>query len=109
MPIVALLGSFPNSQIRPRPVTQNETILNPVITNNTSDTVAAANPNRTIMTLLNEGPGSLRWMSADEGTPDMSTGFLLLPGAAIQIDTQEEILGYAFGGNCNLSLQIGEG
>lgn len=109
MPIVSLLGSFPNSQVRPRPVTQNETIENPTIPAGTDGVIVPANPNRTSLTMLNEGPGNLRWMGSDEGTPNANDGFLLLSGAAIQIETQEEILGFAIGGNCKLSLQIGEG
>lgn len=108
MPIVAVLGSFPNSQIRPRNASQNEDTSNIFIANTTVQVIAPANLNRTSLTILNEGPGDLRWRTADEGAPTATDGFLLKKGASIQVESLEEVQAYAIG-DCNVSIQEGEG
>lgn len=109
MPIVAVLGSFPNSQIRPRNASQNEDTDNILITSGNSAVIAVANLNRTSLTILNEGPGDLRWRTMDEGAPTATDGFLLKKGASIEVNSLEEVQGFAIGADCNISVQEGEG
>lgn len=104
-----MLGSFPNSQVRPRPVTEDETIQNVNVPADTVTTIAASNVNRTSLLILNEGGGNIRLATAGEPDPSSTSGFLLVNGASVEFESQEEIKGYASGASTVLSVQIGVG
>ena len=106
-----LLGSFPNSQIRPRAATENENFPNVELTADTVETILAQDNNRTVLTILNEptSAAAVRIRSADEGDPSADDGFLLQPGASLNLETQEEVKGFAIGAAAKLSLKNGVG
>lgn len=104
-----LLGSFPNSQVKPRPSTQDESVPNVDVPADTVTTLVAANPDRTVLTILNEGPTDCRWRTANEGDPSDTEGFLLIAGSSVEITSKEEIKGYCDGGITKFSTQEGIG
>lgn len=109
MGIVALLGSFPNSQVRPRKATQTEETGTVPVPSSTVTTIAAANPNRTFLTIKNEGPTEIRWGTAAV-PPTALSGFLLGAGEGIDIETPEEIQVITTqAGTTEVSVEEGEG
>lgn len=105
MPFI-LLGSFPNSQVRPRPVTQIEKTFEVGVSANVLTLIVPQNLNRTFVTIKNNGPGVIYW-GTETTKPDVSDGFKLGMGEGIDIETPENI--YVFGDASVISVQEGEG
>lgn len=96
------LASFPNSRINPTPATS--LAVQSVVTvpaNTASDPlthIVAANPNRTYLTIYNtHATDSMRFMNytGSGAIPTkaqiLANGFLLIAGAAYEIDTPEAV------------------
>lgn len=84
------LGSFPNSRVAPRPATQRAETQTLEITAIVNTPVAVANPNRTYLTIKNNGPYALNYGYTDAS--DLATnGFTLQPGEGIDIDSPGEV------------------
>jgi len=98
-----LIGSFPNSQIRPTPATQTEN--NPVIPipADTVTIVLNENSDRVSATLINEGPTDVRYTAGAEN-PSAAEGTLLVAGSSIDIDGPEEYKFFASGGASAISV-----
>lgn len=109
MPILSVLGSFPNSQIRPRNAALDEDTQNITVPDGVVTTIAAANSNRTNLNILNEGVGAIRWRTADEGAPTATDGYLLKAGASVEIRSREEVLAIAIGADAEISTKEGVG
>lgn len=101
-----MLGSFPNSQVRPRPVTQVEYTYDVNVPLNVLTLIAPENANRTFVTIKNNGPGNINW-GTESTKPDAIDGFELGAGEGIDIETPENI--YVFGAATSISVQEGEG
>lgn len=103
-----LLGSFPNSQVRPRKATEVE-ITDKITAPLGLSTLIAANPDRTFLTIVNEGVNPFRWGTLAD-PPDANNGFLVPVGSGVSnIETQEEIQVFAIGGATDISIEEGSG
>lgn len=89
------LASFPNSRIKSRSPTQTaDTGNNAVVASNGVNSlpgsIRPANAARTYLTIRNNGAMDIRYGYVNRVTL-WADGFLLKPGEAAQIDSQEEI------------------
>ena len=109
MAIIAFLGSFPNSQVRPRKATATQmtnTVAVPLAP--ATAIVVAANPDRTALTIKNSGSTVIRYgYSVAEINP--GTGFILPPGASIDIEEPGDVYATADVGAGSLSYDEGVG
>lgn len=102
------LGSFPNSRVSPRPATQRAE-TETVTVGNTNTLIAAANPNRTYLTIKNNGNEPMNYGYEDLVTLATS-GFQLQPGEGIDIDSPGEVWGVVISGtSTEMSVDEGSG
>jgi len=74
-----LLASFPNSRIKPRPATTSSDTFSITVPTAVATLIAAANPNRTVLTIRNTSPTDA-YYGYDAGitvAPGPTSGFLL--------------------------------
>lgn len=102
------LGSFPNSRIAPRPATQRAETQTLEITAITNTLVAAVNPNRTYLTIKNNGPFALNYGYSDAGDLD-TNGFTLQPGEGIDIDSPGEVWAVSLDATDSTFMSVDEG
>ena len=85
------LASFPNSRIKPRPVTEQSVQGQITVPANTPTLVRAANPNRVNLTIYNQSlTGTLRYMTGTTVNIE-SQGFELGPDRAIDLDDPQSV------------------
>lgn len=102
------LASFPNSRIKPRPSTRVAVTDRVLVPSAGPISLLAADPNRTILTLFNEGPNDIFYQYSTS-LNILVDGFRLIAGAATDLESPEEIFVQADGVDSTLSIDDGTG
>lgn len=96
------LGSFPNSQIKPRSPVRESEMINTTITVGDGETmILAEDTNRIKAIIKNTGPGDA-FVDYESGPSD---GFTLSPGSAITVEGGgDDVFATAIGGDISLEI-----
>jgi hypothetical protein len=110
MGLITCLASFPNSRIAPRPSTQIADTYTVNIPNGVNTLLVPANVNRTYLNIKNDSLTTyVRYDYEDTGATLATDGFLLAPGAAVDIEAPLDVWVRALGANVDISIDEGEG
>lgn len=109
MAIIAFLGSFPNSQVRPRKVTASQAARNLAVAASPATTlIVPANPNRTALTIKNNGANAIRY-GYSLAELNGGGGFILGVDSGIDIEEPGDVFASADGGVSSVSVDEGVG
>lgn len=104
-------ASFKNSRVEPRAATSSADVSQVAVGTGSNTLIAAANSNRTYITLRNENTTAgedMRYDYFDNGSI-LSQGFLLKAGEAVDLETRGEIYGRGTSATLLISVDEGQG
>lgn len=102
------LASLPTSRVKPRPATRTSNTDELTIASAAPASIFPENPDRTVLTIFNRGSNEIRYQYRNAATI-LATGFPLLPGASVDLESPEEIFMQAVGADSTLGYDEGNG